>query len=150
MMLAQLKSIPCHLIVIGHEHSYDRYTGTKQNRQLVESRIQPISTSGPHGKRVGTEFNDVLRFYREGIHNWIDMDGNKNKDAGSRFRPPGVYQWDQFQFVDAVGEPADKTIIQWEQQDKEQIQHTVQPNVQPNLNLNIPTTIPSINIGKTQ
>lgn len=112
-ILAQLKSLPCHLIIIGHEHAWDRYTGQKQSRKIVESRIQPYSVSGPHGKQLGREFNDIMRFYRQGITNWIDLDGNINKDAGSRFRAPGLYDWNEFQFATIAGVAQDDTIMQW-------------------------------------
>ena len=130
-MLAQLKSLPCHLILIGHEHVYERYRGQGRDRKLIETRTQPYSVSGPHGKRVGVEFNDVLRFYRSGITNWIDADGNTDKDAGSRALQPRQYNWNELQFATIAGRAVDDTVIRWE--DAEIFPATAAPTIKSNV-----------------
>jgi len=97
-ILGQLKAGQFHSVVVAHETTYEKYKGTGRTRRLVNSRIQPVSTSNPHGQTLAKEFDDVLRLYKEGSTFYIDTDGNKDKDAGSRCLPPAVHKWDDAQF----------------------------------------------------
>lgn len=101
-MLNQIKTLNCHVIIIGHETTYEKYRG----RQMVSSRRQPKSTSNPHGQTISDKFDEMYIFYRKGLTNYIDTDGNINKDAGSRTRPPNdAYKWSDFHFTDLLSSP---------------------------------------------
>ena len=117
-MLSQIKAAPCHTVVIGHDQIYEKYQGSGKDRKLLESRTQPISTSGPHGKRIAKEYDNMLLFYREGLVNWIDVDGNRLKDAGSRQMAPGKYKWDDVHIGSLLGPVADTEVINWETLEK--------------------------------
>lgn len=94
-IIAKMHTIPCHLIVIGHSTVYEKIDPTTQ--KIVEQREQPISSSGPHAKKLASEFSDVLYFKRIGSESVkIYTGGDKDRDGGCRFFPPAVHDWDQF------------------------------------------------------
>ena len=98
-MLGKLKTLPCHVIVIGHMTVYEKYRGTKKNRKLVLQREQVMSISGPHGLKVGTDFSDVLKFERKQSGDTIILSkGNEESEGGSRLVPPRIYDWKDLQF----------------------------------------------------
>ena len=106
ILLNKLKNLPCHIIVIGHETTYEKYRGTGKQRQLISSRVQPKSTSNPHGQTISDKFDEMYRFFKKGPNNFIDVEGHIYKDAGSRTLPPKEnYKWDELQFVDLAGRP---------------------------------------------
>lgn len=97
-MLNQLKSLPCHVIVIGHSTVYEKYS--KDGKKLEMQRRQPVSTSGPNAMQMASKFSDILYFSVKGSAFKIDVDGDNDKDGGSRALPPKVYNWDELQFAD--------------------------------------------------
>lgn len=100
-ILGKLKTLPCHVIVIGHMTVYEKFRGTKKNRKLVLQREQVSSVSGPHGLKLGINFSDVLRFNRKSNGDTIILaQGNNEAEGGSRIVKPGTYDWDKLQFID--------------------------------------------------
>ncbi len=101
-MLNQLQSLPCHVIVIGHSTVYEKYEnkGKGKPAELVMQRRQPVSTSGPNAMQMASKFSDVLYFSVKGSSFKIDVDGDNDKDGGSRGLPPKVYNWADLQFKD--------------------------------------------------
>lgn len=97
-MLNQLQSLPCHVIVIGHATVYEKYS--KDGKTLEAQRRQPISTSGPNAMMMASKFSDILYFSVKGSSFKIDVDGDNDKDGGSRGLPPKVYNWEDLQFKD--------------------------------------------------
>ena len=92
--LTQLHALPCHLVVIGHQVSYDKYTGEKKDRKLEWSRMQPDSVSKPHGQKLASDFSDILYFELGGNgETRIDTRPSADRDGGCRVIPPGLYEW---------------------------------------------------------
>lgn len=99
-VLDMLKSIPCHLIVIGHQATYEKYTvGRGNQRKLMFTREQPLSTSNPHGQTLASHFDEVYRFYTRQKTTYIATDGHEHCDGGSRIVPPGQYRWEELTFA---------------------------------------------------
>ena len=94
-LIEQLKSLPCHLIIIGHQTTYEKWQGKGQNRKMIFSREQPQSTSNPHGQTLAAHFDEVYRFFMQGTMIKIDTGGHSTMDGGSRLIPPGVYNWEE-------------------------------------------------------
>lgn len=94
-ILAKLKALPCHVFVTAHAYTYEKWNDKKgPERKMLWSREQPISSSGPHGGKVPTAFNDVLFFDRVSSEYFtIDTGGSKNSVGGSRLFPPYVHKW---------------------------------------------------------
>jgi hypothetical protein len=97
-VLARLHSLECHVIVIGHATIYEKWDRRdKKNPTLIEQRIQLVSSSGPHAKKLASEFTDVLYFTRISSETVkIDTGGDKDRDGGSRLFPPAKYDWNDF------------------------------------------------------
>lgn len=109
-VLARLHGLPCHVIVIGHATVYekwDRRDPNPKNHVLIETRTQPISSSGPHAKKLASEFTDVLYFSRVSSESVkIDTSGDRDRDGGSRLFAPAKYDWESFgpdKFFDKLG-----------------------------------------------
>jgi len=99
-MLNQIQSLPCHVIVIAHSTVYEKYEGKGKSMKLVMQRRQPISTSGPNAMQMASKFSDILYFSVKGSAFKIDVDGDNDKDGGSRGLPPKMYDWEALQFKD--------------------------------------------------
>lgn len=94
-VLMRMHALPCHLIVVGHSTVYEKIDQATQ--KVIEQREQPISSSGPHAKKLASEFTDVLYFKRisqETVK--IYTGGEKDRDGGSRTFPPNSYDWKDF------------------------------------------------------
>lgn len=106
--LAQLRSaLRCHYIVVGHETVYEKYgkdpSDPKKQGPLEYTRVQPLSTSNPHGKTIAKEFDHVLHFTSDNPKMvWIDTNGTEDEDAGSRCLPNDRYAWDKLTFGQLV------------------------------------------------
>lgn len=98
--LNSLMSLPCHVVVIGHETTYEKYRGTGRNRQLVSTTIVMRSTSNPKAMTVPAPFSDTLYFFSVGSSVKIDTRAEDGRLGGSRAIPPAVYDWDKLQFTD--------------------------------------------------
>ncbi len=103
-MVRQLKALPCHVMVIGHKSVYEKYKNEVINGKKVSSvewqRTQIVSTSGPHGMTIASDFSDILQFYLVGSIFKIDTTPYADADGGSRLIPPKVWRWEELQFVD--------------------------------------------------
>lgn len=92
--LNQIKTFPCHVIVIGHETVYEKWQGKGSERKMVEQRTQPFSSTGPHAKKIGAHFSNVLRFSKlSDLAYRIDAGGDKDTMGGSRQLAPKKYDW---------------------------------------------------------
>ena len=95
-ILLKLKTLRCHVVLVGHQTVYEKWIGSKKDRKLDWSRTQLISTSGPHGMKIGKDFTDILYFKMAGSETRIDTNPESTRDGGCRHIPPGVYNWDKF------------------------------------------------------
>jgi hypothetical protein len=93
-VLNSIKTWKGHAIVIGHETNYEKYKGKGRDRKIVGDYIQPISSTGPQGQKLGKFFENVLRFSRlSDISYQIDAGGDDSHAGGSRLLPPKKYNW---------------------------------------------------------
>ena len=105
--LNNLHALPCHVIVIGHETVYEKWEGKGKDRKMVSSQVQPISSTGPQGMKLGKHFNDVLHFSKlSDLAYRIDAGGDKDRSGGSRTLEPKKYDWKEVTpklLFDAIG-----------------------------------------------
>ncbi len=105
-MLKQIKTLNCHVIVIGHQSVYEKRHDEIVNgktKQVVEwSRTQVKSISGPHGLELAKEFSEVLFFSVNGSRFSIDSKSYKDRDGGCRVIPPKLWNWEELQFGDII------------------------------------------------
>ncbi len=105
-MLKQIKTLPCHVIVIGHQSVYEKRHEEIVNgkpRQVIDwSRIQVKSVSGPHGMELAKEFTDILYFSVNGSRFSINTKVEEDRDGGSRVIEPKVFNWNDFQFGNII------------------------------------------------
>lgn len=102
-VIEQLKKLPCHLICTGHADTYTVYKKDSKGKATPEplfSRMQPVSSSRPHGKTLAKNFTDTLFFTMMGTGNWIDTTSFADRDGGSTNVPPKLYRWEDLQFAD--------------------------------------------------
>lgn len=93
-VLNAIHSLPCHVIVIGHEQEWEKFKGQGKDRKIVGTYIQPISSTGPQGQKLGKHFSDVLHFSRHSdIRFEINSGGDDNRAGGSRILPPQKWNW---------------------------------------------------------
>lgn len=109
-ILNQIHALPCHVIVIGHEQEWDKMKGKGRDRKIVASFIQPISSTGPQGQKLGKHFSDVFHFSKlSDVAYRIDAGGDDSKAGGSRLLAPKKYNWDDITpkiLFEAVGAKA--------------------------------------------
>lgn len=92
--LNNLHALPCHVIVVGHETVYEKWEGKGKDRKMISSQIQPISSTGPQGMKLGKHFNDVLHFTKlSDLAYRIDAGGTLDRSGGSRTLEPKKYDW---------------------------------------------------------
>ncbi len=105
-MLKQIKTLNCHVIVIGHQSVYekrrDEVVGGKTKQVVEWSRTQVKSISGPHGMELAKEFSEILYFSVNGSRFSIDTKSHKDRDGGCRVVPPKVWNWEELQFKDII------------------------------------------------
>lgn len=97
-MLGQLKALPCHVVVIAHQTMYEKRS--KDGKNIEWQKQQIVSTSGNHAMTVPSKFSEILNFSAKGSSFKIDTNGDVEKDGGARIVPPGIYKWEELQFVD--------------------------------------------------
>lgn len=96
-VLGSIHSMPCHVIVIGHSYTYEKYRGQGKDRVLISSTVQPMSASGPHGGKLSRHFSDILFFEKLSESKFtISTGGGKDMVSGSRVMAPAVYDWQAF------------------------------------------------------
>jgi hypothetical protein len=102
MILAKLRDLPCHVIVIAHTETYDKYSkvdkDAKGNALIEFSRDQPTSTSRAHGMTLAGYFDNVLRFYLQGEAYKIDSTATSEADGGCRAIPPKIWNYPELSF----------------------------------------------------
>jgi len=105
-IITQLKTLNCHVVLIGHQMVFE-----KKKDELVNNKLRPVvqwsrtqvrSTSGPHGMTLADAFVDILYFNVKGSRFTIDTSIETDRDGGCRFIPPGVYKWEDLQFIDII------------------------------------------------
>lgn len=97
-ILKWLVTLPCHVILIGHERQYEKMR-TVGNKEVLEwSRRQPVSTSNPHGQTLDSHFTECYYFLKQGSAYKIDLTGGRYEVAGSKLLPPRVYNWEDIKF----------------------------------------------------
>lgn len=110
-IIKRLKTLPCHVIVIGHETVYEKRS--KDQKTILSQTMQPISSSGPHAKTLGKDFTDILYFQRlSDAAFYINTGGDKDRIGGGRLMPPANYKWEDLlpaQFLEATGSKGDPT-----------------------------------------
>ena len=100
-MLGKLKTLPCHIALVGHQTVYEKIRQEKKQQIVEWSREQLVSTSGKHAMTIGQKFSDILQFKVLNETNVrIDTGAGKDKEGGSRIIPPKVYRWEDLQFKD--------------------------------------------------
>jgi len=102
--LKQMQTLPCHVIVIGHRVTYDKYKPKKKKsdkNELLYSRDLLSSTSNPHSMTIGANFSDILTFkVMSEFITKIEVIGDEGQVGGSRHINPGIYDWESLQFSD--------------------------------------------------
>lgn len=92
--LQKIKTFPCHVICIGHETVYEKFAMKDGKNVMVEQRTQPFSSTGPHAKKIGANFSNILRFRKySDVAFKIDTGGDASTMGGARQIPPKVYDW---------------------------------------------------------
>jgi len=100
--LDQITSLPCHVILVGHETVWEK-RGTKtvngRKQEVIEfTRTQLASTSGPNARDIIRRFGNALHF---GLtltgDTTINTQCDPEEDAGSRIVPPKKYSWAELQ-----------------------------------------------------
>lgn len=93
-VLSKMKTFPSHFIWIGHETVYEKWEGKGKDRKMVEQRTQPFSSTGPHAKKIGAHFSNVLRFKKfSDVAFKIDAGGDASTMGGARQLAPKLYDW---------------------------------------------------------
>lgn len=94
-VLSRLHTLPCHVIVIGHEQTWDKSKGTGKDRKIIATLTQPYSSTGPHAQKLGKHFENVLHFYKLSDTAYrISTVGDDTVSAGSRLLAPDRYKWE--------------------------------------------------------
>ena len=96
--IQQLKSLPCHIVVICHKTVYEKMKQERRGNKIIRTpewqRVIPVSSSGPHGVQLGTHFSDILQFRLKALENIeISTQSLPDETSGSRIIPPGTYDW---------------------------------------------------------
>lgn len=100
-MMQQLKTFPCHVIVIAHASVYEKKKMEGKQQTTEWTRIQVKSTSGANAMGIPQHFSDIFYFTSLNDKNFrISTSIDKDRDGGSRLIPPGQYDWDKFSFLD--------------------------------------------------
>lgn len=99
--LANIKALNANVIMIAHQDMYEKMGKNAEGKDVVEwSRLQIKSSSGPHAMQVPKYFSDMLYFKVVGDVVKIDTRIEASRDGGSRHVKPGIYKWEELQFVD--------------------------------------------------
>ena len=101
--LNKISGLPCHVVVIGHETTWEKRTqkvinGRKQ--EVIEDvRTQMVSTSGPNARDIIRRFGNALHFIIKLTGDIkINVKADPKEDAGSRLIAPGDYTWGDLSF----------------------------------------------------
>lgn len=97
-VMKQLKTLPCHVIVIGHQTMYEKRS--KDGKTIESQRQQIVSSSGNNAMTLPKDFSDILTFSVKKTMFKISTEAAEDADGGSRIVPPGVYDWNALQFAD--------------------------------------------------
>lgn len=95
-ILNQIHALPCHVIVIGHEQTWEQMKGKGKDRKVVATFTQPISSTGPQGQKLGKHFSEVLHFSKLSDTAYrINTGGDETKAGGSRTLAPQIWKWEE-------------------------------------------------------
>lgn len=144
-MLSQLSGIQCHKIVTAHVDMYEKRS--KDGKKIEWSKRQVKSTSGPHAMQLPSQFSDILYFYPKGSAYKIDTSGSDEADGGSCLVKPGIYNWDDLQFVNLIKAaglalpPEDHPLIDYsigsvKPAGKDKVKGVIKPGEKPGIKLN--------------
>lgn len=100
-VIRQLKALPCHVIVIGHATTYEKYSNKDLDptgkARIISQTVQPISSTGPHAQKLDGSFSDVLYFSKiSDTAYYINTGGSKDRVGGSRHFDGAEYPWRDF------------------------------------------------------
>jgi hypothetical protein len=95
-LLNRLKALPCHVVVIGHQDTYERRT--KDQKTVMWQRLQIKGTSGNQALNMGQHFSDIFYFKLVGDKIYIDTGVEQERMGGSRLIAPKKYAWEDLQF----------------------------------------------------
>ena len=95
-VLSALGSLSSHLVVIGHEMLREKKD--EKQKKTLWTKWQPISSSGPHGGKLGAGFTDILYFIMAGKNYYIDTSAEQGRVGGCRNLPPMKEEWDKLSF----------------------------------------------------
>jgi hypothetical protein len=126
-LLKNICSLNCHIVVVSHQESFDKYRPKKNPKDKNEpqilqfSRIQPVAHTRNFGMRMAASFDNVLYFYLIGDNVRVSTEANSDRDAGSRVIGPGTFSWDDLQFKHIC--EANKIKVPFERQPSEAIKY---------------------------
>lgn len=153
----QLTALSCHVIVIAHTNVYEKRS--KDGKQVLWTKRQIKSTSGPHAMLLPSKFPNMPYFYQKGTASKISTKGTESEDGGCALFAPKEYNWDELQFKDfvqATGLPlpkADNPLINYKLSTTKPrvmkgIQHVMSSNDKPNLVKPVSKPVAKIILGK--
>ena len=103
--LELISSLPCHVILIGHAAFYENEY-KKGSMTVKDSKLQVISSSGPHGAKIPSRFGDVLWF--ENSHKepktLIHAEAERYREGGCRRLSPVTHEFPSWEFKDYLAE----------------------------------------------
>jgi len=92
-----IKSLPCHVVIIAHSNTYEKYKGKGKAREVVSQRIQPLSYSGPQGEQLAKDFSDILYFFVNRQSQLAMTTATAHgRDGGSRVLEPATHLFTEF------------------------------------------------------
>lgn len=101
-VLQQLIGLNCHVILIGHQDSYEKNKKTAAGKLTAEvefTRMQVKSSSRPHAMQLPKFFSDVLYFNMIGVNYYIDTSAHASRDGGCRGVAPKNWPWNELSFA---------------------------------------------------
>lgn len=109
-ILGAMQSMPCHLILVGHQQDYEVEHKTPLGTKKA-NRIQVISGSGKHSAKIPAFLSDVLWFETNdgGATTTIHCGSDALRDGGGANVPPEKHQfpgWEFSSLLAATNKPA--------------------------------------------
>lgn len=104
-ILQALQSMPCHVVLIGHQQEYEVETKTPLGTKKL-NKIQVISGSGKHSSKVPAYLSDVLYFTAndDGKTTTINTASEALRDGGGANVAPATHQFPGWTFSDLLEE----------------------------------------------
>ena len=152
--LTQITALQCHVICIAHTDVYEKRS--KDGKKVEWAKRQVKSTSGPHAMQLPSQFSDILYFYQHKSATKISTEGAEDADGGSRLIAPGVFNWDDLQFIDLVKAAGlslpsvNNPLIDYSVQMKPKAKASAKPAQKPGLVKPVAKPTAKIVLGKPQ